>query len=152
MKSSRFERARCARIVCVQALYQYVMRNQTQVQLGHDILNFRIKQKHDYLFQPDEKLIQATLDSFFSNQETIHNFITTALQDGWSIDKMDRVTQAILMAASSELLMPNNMAPVPVIISEYVDITKGFVYGSDFTFVNKSLDHFARVLGKKMAK
>jgi|GEM_PF-6586830 len=151
-KSSRFERARCARIVCVQTMYQILMRAQTQTAVMRDILEFRIKQYQDYEYMADTKLITHIINGYFDNTDTVQSFMTSCLQEGWTLDKMDRVTQAILMSAASELLLPESATPPPVIISEYIDIAKGFLNGNDYLFINKSLDAFAHGLGKKMKK
>jgi N utilization substance protein B len=58
---------------------------------------------------------------------------------------METVVRAILRAAVFELSRDTSV-PVPVVINEYIEITKAFCTGPEVSFVNAALDALAKLL------
>lgn len=149
--SSRFEKDRIARLATVQIVYQSLFR---KLPLNAVLLEF---QKHrldtsDYPKQANRDLVAKLCHYLDAHNETIENLLKASVQAGWSFERMDNVLVAILKVALAELHNTPLPAPAPVIISEYVDIAKGFFQGKEPAFVNQLLDEQARLLGHVMKK
>ena len=59
---------------------------------------------------------------------------------------MDPMVRAILKVGIAEIIEAQSPAPTPVLISEYVEITKGFFEDKESAYINKVLDMAAKTL------
>lgn len=149
--SSRFEKDRIARLAAVQIVYQSIFR---RLPLNAVLLEF---QKHrldtaDYPKAANRDLVAKLCYYLDAHGETIEDLLKACVREGWSFERMDAVLIAILKVALAELHNAPLTAPAPVIISEYVDIAKGFFQGKEPAFVNQLLDEQARLLGHALKK
>jgi N utilization substance protein B len=78
------------------------------------------------------------------NQKIIDPIIRQSLTEDWPLSRLDSTLRAILRAGVYELMKRKDV-PVPVAVSEYVDIAKAF-YGEEEEpkLVNAVLDRVAR--------
>ncbi len=140
-----------ARVAAVQALYQIAQVDLTPTQVMNEFLEHRLnvapEQEHDVLVNKDH--FKAVLTSFESHQERINQLIASSLIEGWTIKRLEPVLLAILQAGCAEFLLDKDI-PAPVVISEYVTVTKEFYAGKEPGFVNGMLDHIARELELSM--
>lgn len=144
-KGSRFERARLARLAAVQAIFQLSFEHAVPEKVIQSFLSQRLA-KEDYPFLPDADLFLKIMNEGQSKKSEIHDHVKQCLKQGWSADRLDPVLAAILTAAITELIVKDPSVSAPVIISEYVDITKGFFQGQEPAYINKALDQVAREL------
>lgn len=145
-KSPKFEAARTARIAAVQALYQMAHQNLSIQDVTEEFLTYRF-QSSDYPYQPNKDLFLALTGAAQERLEDVDHMIRECLSAEWTLERLDSVLKAILRAACLELLAKVTPLPAPVLISEYVDITKGFFEGHEPGFVNGILDRISRALG-----
>ncbi len=114
----------------------------------------------EQLFQPEleaEELIQLGLDSEYiepsafteqlviaakEHREELDNKITTYAV-GWTLDRMSKVSLAILRLAITELLYFKEV-PVGVTINEAVELAKKYAGKEDSAFINGILGTLSR--------
>jgi N utilization substance protein B len=106
----------------------------------------------DYPYLPDKNLFLKILQGGQAHKEIIQYHLSQCLKEGWSSERLDPVLVAILTAAITELISQDSSVSAPVIISEYVDLTKGFFQGQEPAYVNKVLDQLARTLNLSLKK
>lgn len=150
-KSSRFERARTARLAAVQAIFQLTFDHAKLENVLHEFLDYRLSGP-DYPYPPDKQLFLKIVQEGQNQQEAIQEHLHQCLKAGWSSERLDPVLASILTAAITELISKDSPTLAPVIISEYVDITKGFFQGQEPAYVNKALDQLARTLEISLKK
>ena len=77
------------------------------------------------------------------HKQLIEDIISSALIEGWKLERLSKADYTILQVAICELKhMPQT--PAKVVISEYSNIADA--YNSDVSFINAILDKAARVL------
>jgi transcription antitermination protein NusB len=77
------------------------------------------------------------------DQRKLDPLIGAALQDDWALSRLDSTVRAILRAGTFELLERKDV-PIPVIVTEYVEIAKAFFEGEEPKLVNAVLDRIAK--------
>lgn len=77
------------------------------------------------------------------DQRKLDPLIGSALQDDWALSRLDSTVRAILRAGTFEILERKDV-PVPVIVTEYVEIAKAFFQDEEPKLVNAVLDRIAK--------
>ena len=77
------------------------------------------------------------------DQRKLDPLIGSALQDDWALSRLDSTVRAILRAGTFEMLERKDV-PVPVIVTEYVEIAKAFFSDDEPKLVNAVLDRIAK--------
>lgn len=134
-----------ARLAAVQALYQMDVGGTGLLETTAEYESFRLGKEIDgeLYRQADAQWFRAILSGVVESQKTIDPVIRSALTEDWPLSRLDSTLRAILRAGVYEL-MDRADVPVPVIITEYVDIANAF-YGEDEPkLVNAVLDRVAR--------
>jgi len=67
------------------------------------------------------------------------------LRDTWTVERIDKLLRAILLAGIYELERRGDV-PARVVITQYVDVARQFFSGGEPAFVNVTLDRLARRL------
>lgn len=150
-RGSPFERARMARLAAVQAFYQMIQQEQSSATVITEFMSLRFNGE-DYIVQPDPVLFQKLVSSAHKRETEIFDLIKASLNKDWQYERLEYVLKAILCIASAELLDHLTDVPAPVIITEYVDITRSFYAGKETSFMNGYLDRLARNLDYPMAR
>src|SRR5690606_17852845 len=98
----------------------------------------------DLYREADAQWFRAILSGVIENQSYIDPVIRQSLTEDWPLSRLDSTLRAILRAGVYELTKRSDV-PVPVIVSEYIDIAKAF-YGEEEEpkLVNAVLDRVAR--------
>lgn len=127
-----------SRLAAVQAIYQI---KQTQSDTS-----FVIKQFIDHQFINGKDYVKVRIEFFkdlveaaMSYEKEVIEKLEKVLDDDWRIDRLQLVIVCILQVAISEVLH-NPLAPIPVVINEYINIAKSFCTPSEVAFVNAALD------------
>lgn len=126
------------RLVAVQALFQI---EQTDAQASSVVLEFlehRLKKEAPKLAKIDTTFFSRLTEGAWANHVRSDEIICGSLKTGWSIDRIEPVTRAILRAALYELL--ETKTPSPVIIDEYLNVTHHFFDNTEVSFVNGILN------------
>jgi N utilization substance protein B len=136
-----------ARLAAVQALYQLEQEPTTPQKVVLEFLNHRFNEVVDgtKFITPDTTLFQDIVLGVMDRQADLDSMIASTLSQDWRLERMETVVRAILRAAVFELSRDTSV-PVPVVINEYIEITKAFCTGPEVSFVNAALDALAKLL------
>ncbi len=127
-----------SRLAAVQALYQ-----QKQTQSDTE---FVITQFIEHQFSNPKEYLKVKVDFFkdlvrgaIAREQDVLTRLEAVLDNDWRIDRLQLVIVCILQVAIGEVLS-NPAMPIPVVINEYINITKSFCTPSEVAFVNAALD------------
>jgi N utilization substance protein B len=130
------------RLAAVQALFQV---EQTGVPASSVILEFlthRLKDNESGLSKADTTFFSKLTEEAWRTHSRSDEIICGALKAGWTLDRIESVIRAIFRAALYELLETNT--PAPVVIDEYLTITRNFFDDPEVAFVNGVLNTVAQ--------
>jgi N utilization substance protein B len=139
-----------ARLAAVQALYQIelaqapieaVIGEFSQDGLRHDI------ESDGEADAFDAALFADIVRGAVKRQGELDAAISGALTPDWPIERLETVLRAILRAGAYELMARPDV-PVPVVISEYLEIGHAFFAGKEPGLINGVLDKLARTLAE----
>lgn len=144
-----------ARLLAVQTLYAQsvteedwdkVMSRALLGELGGQVL-IDEKQEEEYVSLPpaDAGLFTRIVQSYRENADSINTAIQSGLSEKISFERLELTFLCILRAGLAEFYA-NPETPAPIIINEYVDMTRAFYDGAEIKIANAILDRFARVL------
>jgi N utilization substance protein B len=123
-----------ARLCAVQVLYQVIFLG-TDITMAAD--SFRL---HEIpLRKADKKIFNGIIDTAKDGVPRYLEMIDAHLNDEWSLERVDPVAKAILVAATAELDgFPSTSEKI--ILNEYINISKGFFAEKEVGFINGLLD------------
>lgn len=134
-----------ARLAAVQALYQMDIGGTGVLEVVSEYETHRLGQEVDgetYL-KADASWFRSIVAGVVRDQTVIDPMIASALQDDWALSRIDSTVRAILRAGVFELLERKDV-PVPVIVTEYVEIARAFFEDEEPKLVNAVLDRIAK--------
>lgn len=136
-----------ARFAAVQAIYQHDSAPQPALAIIHQFVGQRFTQKTDDVtyIKPDVDLFRTIILGVMDHQERIDGLIMQFLSTEWPFNRLDNVIKSILRCAVLELLGITEV-PVPVIVNEYLNLTKDYFTEKEVAFVNGTLDSIAKFL------
>ncbi|MCO6050775.1 transcription antitermination factor NusB [Mesorhizobium sp. RP14(2022)] len=134
-----------ARLAAVQALYQMDVAGAGVLEIAAEYESFRLGKEVDgaQYREADAQWFRTIISGVVAEQRTIDPVIRQALTDDWPLSRLDSTLRAILRAGVWELMKRNDV-PVPVIVSEYIDIAKAFYTEDEPKLVNAVLDRVAK--------
>lgn len=144
-RGSRYERHRVSRLMAVQATYEANHNQLSYQRVTKSFLEFRFK-NHDHPVVPDRELFLHIMQSLETRKDQVHDILEQVVVGTWTLDALDAVLKSILMAGIAELLEPYKDAPKPLLISEYVEVAKGFFDDKEAAYINKALDSVLKKL------
>lgn len=131
------------RLLAVQALYQISINELSSENSIDSILETAIQQPG--LEELKKKLnfnyAKKILNGFLENSQQIDLLIRTSLTASRSLDKLDKLIQAILNLAIYEIKFGPKV-PKKIIINEYLNISHIFFTGAESKLINGILDSF----------
>lgn len=142
-----------ARLAAVQALYQMDVGGTGVLEIVAEFEAHRLGKELDgetYL-KADPAWFRSIVSGVVRDQRKLDPLIGSALQDDWALSRLDSTVRAILRAGTFELLERKDV-PVPVIVSEYVEIAKAFFEDEEPKLVNAVLDRIARQIRGEQRK
>ena len=134
-----------ARLAAVQALYQMDIAGSGVLEVVAEYEAHRLGQEVDgetYL-KADASWFRSIVAGVVRDQAKIDPMIRGALQDDWSLSRMDSTVRAILRAGTFELIERKDV-PIAVIVTEYVEIAQAFFQDDEPKLVNAVLDRIAK--------
>jgi N utilization substance protein B len=134
-----------ARLAAVQALYQMDVGGTGVLEVVAEYETHRLGQELDgetYL-KADASWFRAIVSGVVREQVRLDPLIGSALQDDWALSRLDSTVRAILRAGTFEILDRKDV-PVPVIVTEYVEIAHAFFDEDEPKLVNAVLDRIAK--------
>ncbi|HBF29805.1 transcription antitermination factor NusB [Rhizobium sp.] len=142
-----------ARLAAVQALYQMDIAGSGVLEVVAEYETHRLGQELDgdtYL-KADASWFRSIVAGVVRDQTKIDPLIRQALQDDWSLSRVDSTVRAILRSGTFELLERKDV-PVAVIVTEYVEIAHAFFQDDEPKLVNAVLDRIAKQVRSTVAK
>lgn len=134
-----------ARLAAVQALYQMDIGGTGVLEVVAEYEAHRLGQELDgetYL-KADAAWFRSIVSGVVREQTKLDPLIGSALQDDWALSRLDSTVRAILRAGTFELIDRKDV-PVPVIVTEYVEIAHAFFEEDEPKLVNAVLDRIAK--------
>ena len=142
-----------ARLAAVQALYQMDVGGAGVLEVVAEYEAHRLGQELDgetYL-KADLSWFRSIVSGVVRDQVKIDPVVRAALQNDWPLSRLDSTLRAILRAGTFEILERKDV-PVPVIVTEYVEIAQAFFEGEEPKIVNAVLDRIAKQVRGPTAK
>ena len=148
MKKSHLDK-KLARLAAVQATFQSHLRGQPLLAVANEF------KAHSFTMVLDTQDVSVLSTAFFdelltgleSQRANIDNMIALNLAEGWTIERIDSVSRALLQVGLYELLYAPE-TPAIVVVSEYTDMAHAFFDEKDAGFVNGLLNKIARMARK----
>lgn len=134
-----------ARLAAVQALYQMDIGGTGVLEVVAEYEEHRLGQELDgdtYL-KADPSWFRSIVSGVVRDQQKIDPLIRSSLQESWPLSRLDSTLRAILRAGTFEVLERKDV-PIPVIVTEYVEIAQAFFDGEEPKIVNAVLDRIAK--------
>ena len=131
------------RLLAVQALYQISINELSSENSIDSILETAIQQPglEELKKKPNFNYAKKILNGFLENSQQIELLIRTSLTASRSLDKLDKLIQAILNLAIYEIKFGPKV-PKKIIINEYLNISHIFFTGAESKLINGILDSF----------
>jgi N utilization substance protein B len=131
------------RLLAVQALYQISINELSSENSIDSILETAIQQPglEELKKKPNFNYAKKILNGFLKNSQQIDLLIRTSLTASRSLDKLDKLIQAILNLAIYEIKFGPKV-PKKIIINEYLNISHIFFTGAESKLINGILDSF----------
>ena len=145
-----------ARLNAIQALYALQVNQLPVEKVIFDFLNGAVgdtlidegpEGKENIIPLPDmdKELFSKIVQEAHSRLPELDNVILAALKEGWKNDRIELLLQSILRAGLAEFFV-NPDLDAPIIINEYVDITKSFYDEAEPALVNAVLHKFSQLV------
>ncbi|MBN8521261.1 MAG: transcription antitermination protein NusB [Alphaproteobacteria bacterium] len=148
-KSSDIAMKRAARLLAVQAIYQYLEQGGEASKLVTEFLTHRSGMIEDgeTMVSPDPILFKTLMVDVIARHEDMHHLVdqNRSVKEGAELSTLEPLLRAILLCGATELTV-HLKTDFPVIISDYVDISKAFYQGREPGLVNAVLDSIRKVV------
>lgn len=137
-----YKKRTVARLAVVQALFQIEQTQATSANVILEFLAHRLKDAEIGLSRTDTTFFSKLVDLAWNFHERSDQMIQGALKEGWTLDRIEPVSRAILRAALCEIT--ETQTPTAVIIDEYLNLTRDFFDDTEVAFVNGVLNTIAK--------
>lgn len=137
-----FKNRTAARLASIQALFQIEQSGASASAVTLEFLTHRRQDAESGVSKFDTSFFSKLVDGAWKNHEQSDEMIAGTLKEGWSIERIEPVTRAILRASLYELL--ETQTPPAVILDEYLNITRVFFNDTEVSFVNGVLNTLAQ--------
>ncbi len=146
-KPSAKARRSAARLAAVQAIYQMGITGIDADAVIGEFVRFRFGEPVEgaAMVVPDALLFGDIVRGATDRREDIDGLIEGALDQPWSLPRLDALLRATLRAGAWELL-GSEATPPQIIVSDYVNVAHAFFSGREPGMVNAVLDRIARRL------
>ena len=142
-----------ARLMAVQAYYAKIQSGESWDQVISRFLMEEIggtvlkgEKEEAVQLEPADKSLFAHLTQYVRDHETdLEKMIESAFSNKIKKDKLEITFKGILLTGAAEFFV-NPDLDTPIIINEYVDITRSFYDGAEIKIANAVLDKLAKVI------
>lgn len=134
-----------ARLAAVQALYQIELSDADPEEAIEEFLIHRNGREveGDHYAEADRAHFRWLVRGVTGEVGGLDDSIASALDSGWTIDRLGALMRSLLRAAAAELTARSDI-PARVVVSEYVELAGAFFSRREPAFVNAALDAMAR--------
>lgn len=133
-----FKKRSAGRLASVQALFQIEQSGHSASSVVLEFLAHRLKDQESGVSKFDTSFFTKLVEGAWADHERSDDMIKGALKAGWTLERIEPVTRAILRASLHEFLV--TQTPSAVIIDEYLNITHAFFDDTEVAFVNGMLN------------
>lgn len=143
LKGSKHARATMARLAAVQCVYQWLYTRDPAAAIIDryfaDYAGEKLEEETgDELLVPDRELLMQIVSQVETELQALEERIASHLNS--SVDRQkDLLIQSILLCGTAELTGPSELDP-PIIIADYLHVTRAFYEGSEIKLINGVLD------------
>ena len=142
-----------ARLMAVQAYYAKMQSGESWDQVISRFLMEEIggtvlkgEKEEVVVLEPADKSLFAHLTQYVRDHEKdLEKMIESAFSDKIKKDKLELIFKGILLMGAAEFFV-NPELDTPIIVNEYVDITRSFYDGAEVRIANAVLDKLAKVI------
>jgi N utilization substance protein B len=156
-KSSKIARLRAARLAAVQAVYQMRQNDQDAKTVLSEFKAHRIGKPYDTTPEDDSdmvipdgtlmtSIVEGTEARFEDIEGIVRDIVEKPSKEGASSGNMPKGVLGVILSCGTYELLAHHEIDVPVIISDYLDITHAFYEGSESKLVNGVLDQIAKAV------
>jgi len=144
-KPSAKARRSAARLAAVQALYQLEQSGTPLDKVIAEFVHHRFGEpvEDEPMVEPDAPLFGDIVRGTRVRSDEVDALLSGALDSQFSLSRLDLLLRCVMQAGAWELLA-NLHVPAPIVISEYVNVTRAFFGGKEPAMVNAVLDRIAR--------
>ena len=142
-----------ARLMAVQAYYAKALNDESwdsvisrflMEEIGGTVL--KGDKEEVVTLEPADKSLFAHLTQYVrDNEKDLEKMIDSAFSDKIKKDKIELTFKGILMMGAAEFFV-NPDLDTPIILNEYVDLTRSFYDGKEVKIANAVLDKLAKVI------
>ncbi|HMJ93832.1 MAG TPA: transcription antitermination factor NusB [Allosphingosinicella sp.] len=134
-----------ARLAAVQALYQQEMEKVPLARLLHEFHQHRLGATIEGVEYAEAEVdfFDDLVSGVDARSEELDGLIAARLPEEWPLQRLDKPMRQILRAGTFELVARVDV-PTGTVISEYVEVAKGFYDKRETSFINAVLDGVAR--------
>lgn len=123
-----------ARLCAVQTLYQVIFMGTDITMVADSFRLYEIPTR-----KADKKIFNGIIADADEGLTRYLEIVKSHLNEEWTIERVDPVAKAIIVAAIAELSgFPKT--PEKVVLNEYINIAKGFFEEKEVNFINGLLD------------
>jgi N utilization substance protein B len=149
-KPSKNARKSAARLVASQLVYEYFLTKTPLAELVSDYQYVRVntpidEEGEDALIAADVVMLKHILDTV-----ALHEKVLTDLVEGQRTNKAkepEKLLEAIMLCAAAELFTSADQGiDKPIIINDYLHVTRAFFDDNEVRFVNGTLDAVTKLL------
>ena len=155
-KDSPKDKRRLARLVAVQALFQADIMQQSAVLVLKEFEAHRLSSKNgkpswtdpdtnQILGQVDVTLMRDIVALALQHQASLEDILSANLPSGWPLARLERPMRLILIAGLAEIQY-QPQTPLPVIVSDYVDVAHAYLGEKEPGMINAILDKVGKAL------
>ncbi len=143
--SLSYRKKSAARLAAVQTLYDMEISKVSADEALKNCQYYTDKKEDASLVPPDEALLTKLVLGVTENLPMIDQIISSSLTSDWKITRLDKVLLSILRTGIGELyLFPT--IDTPIIISEYMAVSRAFYEDKEPGLVNAILQKAAHLL------
>jgi len=142
-----------ARLLAVQVLYAHEMGEENWDklmskallgELGGEVLTEK-EENTIKLPGADAGLFTRIVESYREHADEINEAIKNGLSEKIAFERLEMIFLCILRAGMAEFYI-DSKTDIPIIINEYVDLTRSFFEGTEVKIANAFLDRFAKIM------
>lgn len=144
-KPSAKARRSAARLAAVQALYQMEQSGTPLETVIAEFVRHRFGEpvEGEAMVEPDAELFGDIVRGTRIRGDEVDALVAGALDAQLTLPRLDLLLRCVMRVGAWELLA-NLHVPAPIVISEYVNVTRAFFGGKEPAMVNAVLDRIAR--------
>lgn len=145
--SSAIAKRSSARLMAVQAVYQSFTDDKDMRLIAGEYLHFHPKYPVDgeELVEPDAELFSAIVKGVAERRADLGELIDANHRRDAAKASLEPILQSVLLCGAYEL-MANVKTDAPVILNDYIEVTRAFYDGGEPKLINAILDSIAKTI------